>query len=182
MSSNRAGLLTLLIPVGFHVPVSVDISGVVLRDASSLNLLETPLWQVDVAGAKIAAHGGVLQSECCGQGPDLGLVAAANVLDNLNGPVILVITDSGISITRHFLVRLGDGGGDLVGVEVAASLRVDQTEDIAIGNVLERSLRVVLWLVAVGIEPPLVVGIFVVVAGNLLLARAIGVGLDVGVQ
>lgn len=45
----------LLVGVALNIPVSVDIAGVVRLGAGRLNLLETPLWQVDVASTKIAA-------------------------------------------------------------------------------------------------------------------------------
>ena len=174
--------LTLLIPVSFDVPVGVHILGVVLRHAGSLDLLETPLRQVDITGAEIASKGGMLESESSRQGPDLGSVARGNVADDFHRPVILLVADGGVSVARDFLVRLGDWGGDVVGVQVTASLGVDQANDIAISDVLQGCLWIELGLVAVRVEPPLVVGVFVVVAGDLLLRRAFGIGLNVGVE
>jgi hypothetical protein len=57
--------------MAFNVPVSVDIAGIVLLDASHLNLLETPLGQVDIASAEIAAEVGMSESEGGRKGPDL---------------------------------------------------------------------------------------------------------------
>jgi len=45
--------------MSFNVPMSIDILGVVLLDARDFNLLETPLWQVDSSGTKIATQNGV---------------------------------------------------------------------------------------------------------------------------
>jgi hypothetical protein len=59
---------------------------------------------------------------------------------------------------------------------------VNQTNDIVVADILERSLGIELGLVAVGVEEPVVVGILVVVASNLLLLRALGEGLNVRVQ
>jgi hypothetical protein len=67
-------------------------------------------------------------------------------------------------------------------VQVAASLSVDQTNDIVVADKLERSLGIEFGLVAVGVEEPVVVGVLVVVASDLLLLRALGEGLNVRVQ
>lgn len=67
-------LLTLLIPVSLNVPVSVNILWVVVLVTGDFNLLETPLWQVDVASTKIAAQYSVLQSKCSSQSSDSGSV------------------------------------------------------------------------------------------------------------
>lgn len=48
--------LTSFIRVRLHIPVSVDILWLVGLDTSSLNLLETPLWQVDIASAEVAVE------------------------------------------------------------------------------------------------------------------------------
>ena len=42
---------TLLVPVRFHVPVRVDVAGLVLFDAADFDLFEAPLGKVDVSGA-----------------------------------------------------------------------------------------------------------------------------------
>lgn len=165
-----------------NVPLGKSILRVVLLGASNLDLLETPLWQVDIAGAKVAAQFGVLQSESGGQSPDLGAVVRGNILDNLDSPVVLRITNSGVSVTRNLLIRLGNWCWDVVRVKVAAGLGVDETENIAVSDELWWSLLIVVWLSSVWVEPPLVVRILVVIASNLLLSGSIWVGLNVGVE
>lgn len=64
-----------LVDVALNVPVSVDIARVVGLDAASLNLLETPLRQVDVSSPKIAAKVYMLQTNCSGESADLPSVA-----------------------------------------------------------------------------------------------------------
>lgn len=60
--------------MSFDVPVSIDILRVVDLVTSNLDLLETPLRQVDISSTKIAAEYDVLQSEGCSQSSNLGLV------------------------------------------------------------------------------------------------------------
>lgn len=67
-------------------------------------------------------------------------------------------------------------------VEITAGLGVNQSQNVAITNEFGWCLRVVFRLGAVGIEPPLVVGVFVVVASNLLLSGTFWIGLDVGME
>jgi hypothetical protein len=57
--------------VSLHVPVGEGILGVVGLGASDLNLLETPLRKVDIAGTQITSKRSVAKSECGGQSPDL---------------------------------------------------------------------------------------------------------------
>lgn len=52
-----------LVSVTLDIPVSVDIARVVLLDARGLDLLETPLWQVDVTGTEVAPKILVLESQ-----------------------------------------------------------------------------------------------------------------------
>ena len=100
----------------FHVPLSVRITRFVFLNTSGLDLLETPLWQIDGSGAKIAAQVSVLQPEGCGQRPDLGVVAGGSVVDDFYGPVVFGITDSRVAVARDFVVSLSDRGRDLVRV------------------------------------------------------------------
>lgn len=68
-------------------------------------------------------------------------------------------------------------------VQVASGLSVDQANDVAVANEAHiEGLRIVVFLTAVGVEEPVIVGILVVIAGNLLLLRAFGVSLNVRVK
>ena len=53
----------LLVDMALDVPVGVDVTRVVLLNASGLDLLKTPLRKVDIASSKVAAEILVLQSE-----------------------------------------------------------------------------------------------------------------------
>lgn len=55
-------------------------------------------------------------------------------------------------------------------VKVATGLGVDKTENIAVSNELRWSLLIIIWLSSVWVEPPLVIGILVVIASDLLLS------------
>jgi len=163
--------------------VSVDIAGPVLLDAGGFDLLETPLRQVDIASAKVTSQLGVSQAERSSQGSQFGIVPGRSIIDNFDLPVVLGVSDGEVAVAGNFPVSLGDRGSDLVRVEVAAGLSVDKTNDIAVANVSDVSvLCVVVRLLPVRVEEPVVVGVLVVVASNLLLGRAFGVRLNVGVE
>jgi hypothetical protein len=169
--------------VRLDVPVGVNIARPVLLDASGFNLLETPLRQVDIASAKVTSKLSVFQAERSDQGPDLGIVPGRSIIDNLDLPVVLGVTDCEVAVAGHFPVSLGDRSSDLVRVKVAAGLSVNEADDIAVADVSDLGvLCVVVRLLSVGVEEPVVVGVLVVVASNLLLGRAFGVCLNVGVQ
>lgn len=163
--------------------MSIGITGVVGLGAGSLDLLETPLRKVNGSSAEIASQNLVLQAEGSGESADLGAIARVGVLDDLNLPVVLLITHSKVAIARNLLVGLGQGSGDLVGMEVAAGLGVDEANSAAITNVTDLvRLLVIRLLPTVRVEEPVVVGILMVVASDLLLVRAFGVGLNVTVK
>ena len=67
-------------------------------------------------------------------------------------------------------------------MEVAAGLGVDETDHILVRHELNGSLRIIERLLAVRVEEPIIVCVFVMVAGNLLLLRALRIGLDVGMK
>lgn len=91
--------------------------------------------------------------------------------------MVLTITNSRVAVAGHFPVALGDGGSNRVGVEVAASLSVDEADSVTISGETQLAFGVIGGVAAVGIEEPVVVGVLVVVAGNLLLRRALGISL-----
>jgi hypothetical protein len=124
----------------------------------------------------------VLQTESGSKRPELGVVPRSSVAYDLNNPMVLSVTNGCVAVTRNFPITLCNRGSDLVRVEVTASLGVDQTNNVTVARVAELLLRIVLDLVAVGVEEPVVVGILVVVASDLLLGRALGVCLDVRVE
>lgn len=124
----------------------------------------------------------MLKTESSSESPDLAAVTRSSITDDLDLPVILLIANSQVTITGNFLVTSRNRGSNVVGVQVATGLGMDESDDRVITNKSEIALGVVVLLSAVGVEEPVVVGILVVVAGNLLLLRALGVGLDVGVK
>src|SRR5436309_1487853 len=108
MQGEKGFRLTLLVPVALNVPVSEDISRLVLFDTRHFNLLETPLRQIHIASPKIASKIRVSKSECCSQSTDLGVIARGSVTDDFNDPVILGISNRRIAITGNFPVSLSD--------------------------------------------------------------------------
>lgn len=165
-----------------NVPVGEDILGLVLLGASDFDLLETPLWQVDVARSEIAVKLSVPKSECSRQSAKLGVIARRGVINDLDLPVILLVTNSDIAITGNFVVSFSNRCGDLVGVQVATRLSVEQPDNCLVTHKLDGIFWVELWLVTVGIEKPVVVRVFVVVASHLLLLRTFRICLNVRVK
>jgi hypothetical protein len=115
--------------VSLDVPVSISVTRVVLLVASNLNLLETPLRKVDIASSKIAVQRGVPEAESSGQSANLAAITRCRIPDNFNLPVILFISNSEVTVAGNFAVRLGNGSINVVRVQVAASLGVNETND-----------------------------------------------------
>jgi hypothetical protein len=174
--------LTSVVDMSFDIPMSIRITRVVVLGASHLNLLETPLRQVDITGTEIATQYFMLETEGGCQGSDSASVTRGGVSDNFDLPVIFLVANGKITVARHFTITLGHGSRHFVGMQVSASLGVDQSNDCSVGDESKVGLFIVFLLATIRVEEPVIVGIFVMITGNLLLCRAFRVGLDVRVQ
>lgn len=174
----REQALTSLIEVGLNIPVSVNIPGLVFLHACRLYLFEAPLRQVNIARSKIAAQNRVSQSKSRREGPNPAPIPRGSVIHNLDFPVVFLIPDGDISVTGDFIVRLRDRSRYGVRVQVTSGLSVNKADDIAVTGELQRSIGIVVGLIAVRVDEPIVVRILVVIASNLLLLGAFRVCLD----
>ena len=180
-SQLRKGL-TLLVDVCFDVPVRVRIPGIIILRAADLNLLEAPLRQVDVAGAEIASQNRVFQPECRRECSNSATIPGSYIANHFDFPMVLGVSDRKIAVARDFLVTLGNRCRDFVRVQIATGLGVHQPDDVAVADEARRSFGIVLDVGSVGVEEPVVVSILVVVASDLLLARALRVCLNMGMK
>lgn len=96
--------------------------------------------------------------------------------------MILGISNGDIAVARYFIVGLSYWGLNAVRVEIPAGLRVEETDDSLVTDKSYRRFWVKLRFLTVRVEEPIVVCILVVVAGNLLLIRALRKKLNVGVK
>lgn len=115
--------------MSLNVPVSISVTRIVLLVASDFNLLEAPLRKVDVASSKIAVHGSVLETESSSQGADLAAVTRCRIPDDFNLPVILLISNSEVTVAGNLAVGLCNGSVNVVRVQIATGLGVDKTDD-----------------------------------------------------
>lgn len=176
------GELTSLIPMALDIPVSIHISWLVLLSTSNFNLLETPLRQVHISCSEIASKIGVLQPEGSGEGTEFGVISRSCIADNFDHPVILSIPHSRITIARDFPVTFGHWSGNLMGVEITASLGVDKADGVAVSRVSKLLIWLEISLAAIRVKEPIVVSIFMMITRDLLLSRSFRVGLVVGME
>lgn len=90
--------------MSLNVPVGVSVARVVLLGASNLDLLETPLRQVHVTGSEVATKNLMLKTEGSGESANLATVTRSRVADDLNLPVVLLVTNSQVTVTGNLLV------------------------------------------------------------------------------
>lgn len=177
--------ITSLVPVRLDVPVGVDIVDVVLLVTRDLNLLESPLRKDSVGRSNVASRVLVSDPQPRRQRVDpldVLFLALSRIVDDLDDPVVVRVSDGRVSVARDLVVELADGSGDGVGVEVATGRGVDETDDVVVLQVPDLArVRERLGFPGRG-DRPLVVVILVVVTGHLLLIRSDGVGLNVGVK
>jgi uncharacterized membrane protein (UPF0136 family) len=169
--------------VALNVPVRVHILRVVFLLAGDLNLFETPLRQIDVGSAEVASKDLVLEPEPGSQRVDpVNLVSTLDVIDHLDHPVILFISNGSVSITGHFVGRLCYWCRDGMRVEVTGGRCVLEANYITILEVAKFTIGIIFRLIPSRKNVPIVVLVLVVVAGDLLLIRANWEGLHVRVQ
>lgn len=168
--------------MGLNIPMGMDVIRLIVLYASCFDLFETPLRQIDVASTEIASKSSMLKTESCREGANLGSVSRSNIINDFYLPVVLIVTNGSVSVTRNLPVGLRDWSSNSVRMQVAASLSVDQTNHITITNESKVSFGIIVGLCAIWINEPIVVSVFVVVARNLLLSRTFRVGLDVGMK
>ena len=105
-----------------------------------------------------------------------------DVVHYLNFPVVLHITNRFVSVTRHFVVEFGDGGGDWVRVQVSRCGRMSQANDISILEEPQRGVGIVGRFVPTWEDDPIVVLILIMITSDLLLHRSNRERLHVGVK
>ena len=96
--------------------------------------------------------------------------------------MILIVADGGIAITRNFIISFGDRSSDLMRMKVTSCLSVYESDDVFVSNISQRSFWIIFWGAPVRIEEPIVVGVLVMVASDLLLARTLRIGLNMRVK
>lgn len=168
--------------MAFNVPVSIDIAGLVLLRARDFNLLETPLGQIRVASTEVAAEIRVPQPEGRSQRAYLRIVPRRGITDNFNDPVVLGISHGGVSVAGDFPVTLCDGSSNLMRMQIAAGLSVDEANFVAIAREAKFLIWLVLDIITVGVEEPIIVSILMMIASDLLLCRAFGISLVMRVE
>ena len=103
--------LTSVIPVTFYVPICVHILGTDILLARDLDLFEAPLWQNRIISPEITSKHLMLKTHPRRQRVDpmnLFLLPLLNIINDLDYPVIIDVTDGHIAIRRYLIIELGD--------------------------------------------------------------------------
>lgn len=111
------------------------IGRVVRLVARDLDLLESPLRQDGVRGAKVAARVKMPEPHPRRQRVDpihLAPRSPQQIVDDLDDPIIVRVPDRRVPVRADLVVELGDGSGDAVRVEVPAGRRVDDAHLVAV--------------------------------------------------
>lgn len=151
----------------------MHVARVVLLRARHFDLLEAPLRKDGVCRAEVTVELGVSESHARSQRVDPPIRGIAlgpmRVVDNLDLPVVILISNRDVAVARHFPVLLRHRRSDCVRVQIPARRCVDQPHNIAVLQVPDRTVRVDRVLPPFRRDDPVVVVVFVVVASYLLL-------------
>ena len=100
---------------------------------------------------------------------NVSLAAAPEVVNDFYYPVVMEVSNFVVTVARHLVVQLRDGGRDRVRVQVTLGRNVLQPDHIAIGEEPDGTIGIVRRLVPAGKDLPVIVLVLVMVAGHLLL-------------
>jgi hypothetical protein len=104
-----------------------------------------------------------------------------HIVDDFHDPDVVIVTDCSVAVTRHFVILLGQGSRDIVGVDIAASCGVNEADAIVVLEETDRCRFVVVRFSPGRHDVKVVVVVLVMVAGHLLLIGSNRVRLNVRV-
>ena len=97
------------------------------------------------------------------------LAALFDVVDYLNAPVVMHVTNSRVAVTRYFVVELRYRSRNVMRMQISCGWTVLQANDVAVAEVADFIVEVQRRLIPAGMDDPFVVVVFVVVTSDLLL-------------
>jgi len=107
LKKDRKKWRTAVVPVALDVPMRVGVFRVVLLVAAHFDLLESPLGQALGRSAEVAPRYVMTEAQPSRERmyPLEALTTpAANVIDDLDIPVIILVTNRDVSVARHLVV------------------------------------------------------------------------------
>ena len=169
----------------FNVPASMVVTWVVFLCTRYFNLLETPLWEIDICRSKITTQSFMPEAEPCSQRMNtvnVILSASFQVVNNFNLPVIMEISDSRISITRNLVMKFSNGSRNIMRVKIASSGSMLKSNNITVFEELNGSIEVKCRFIPTWVNDPFVVCVFIMITCHLLLVWSNGERLYMGMQ
>jgi hypothetical protein len=157
---------------------------VVLLVAAHFDLLESPFGQTLVCSTEVTPQHGMTQAQSCRERVypfELVATPAVKVINDFDQPVIVVVTNRSISVARDLVVQLCDWRRDVVRVQVATCGLVDKANEVIVLKESNGPIQVNTRLLPAWSNDPVIVGVLVVVARDLLLIRPDGVSLGMRV-
>ena len=127
--------LTAVVPMTFNVPPGVCVAWVVFLCTRYFNLLETPLWEIDICRSKITTQSFMPEAKPCSQRMNtvnIILSASFQVVNNFNLPVIMEISDSRISITRNLVMKFSNRSRNVMRVKIPSGGSMLKSNDITV--------------------------------------------------
>ena len=165
-------LLTAIVDVCLNVPVRIDIVWIVLLVTADFNLLETPLWEIDICRSKITTQSFMSEAKPCSQRMNtvnIILSASFQVVNNFNLPVIMEISDSRISITRNLVMKFSNRSRNVMRVKIASGGSMLKSNNITVFEELNGSIEVKCRFIPTWVNDPFVVCVFIMITCHLLL-------------
>ena len=99
-----------------HIPIRMRILRIILLITANLNLLEPPLRQDRIRRSEVTPQVVMLEPQPGRQRMYPVHLGPFQIVHNLDSPIIMVVPNRFVPITRHLIVELGHGRDDCVRV------------------------------------------------------------------
>ena len=99
-----------------HIPIRMRILRIILLITANLNLLEPPLRQNRIRRSEVTPKVLMLEPQPRRQRMYPVHLGPFQIVHNLDLPVIMVVSDRFVTVTRHFVIELGNRRDDGVRV------------------------------------------------------------------
>lgn len=113
---------------------------------------------------------------------DLALATLDHVVNDFDHPVVIAVAKGGVAVSGNFVMVLGHGRRDGVGVQVSSSRGVNEPYNATVLQELERCFGVIFSIFPRRRHHEIVVVVFVVVTSDLLLVGTHGECLHMRMQ
>ena len=163
----------------------MDVIRVVLFDTRDFDLLEAPFRKDRISCPKVASEFLMAEAHASRKrmySVNMLFTSSLQVIDYLDFPVIMIVANSSVPLTRNFVIQFRNRCRNVMGVQIASGRTVLKADNVTILEELNGTINIKRQLVPSRMNDPLIVVVLVMIASHLLLIRTNWISLDMRVE